>query len=88
MFSIKQAGNTLNHIVYDHIVYDKGLPVLHNVRLYQLYELQAEKTLDIRLKDPYPSRTLFYNKQGGVVPKPRYFSKGREIILVLYVLEE
>ncbi len=62
--------------------------MLHNAGLYELYELQAGKTLDIRLKDPYPSRTLFYNKQGGVVPKPWYFSEGRKIILVLYVLEE
>ncbi len=75
--------NTLKHIVHG-----KGPSIVHDVRVSGLYELQAIKTLDIRLKDPYPSRTLFYNKQGGVVPKPWYFSEGRKIILVLYVLEE
>ena len=69
-------------------MHGKGPSTVHDARMYGLYELQAGKPLDIRLKDPYPSRTLFYNKQGGVVPKPRYFREGREIILVLYVLEE
>ncbi len=82
-FLLNRQGNTLKHIVYG-----KGLPMLHDVWLYELYELHAVKTLDIRLKSPYRYRNLFYNKQGRVVPKPRYFSVGRGIILVLYVLEE
>ncbi len=55
---LNRQGNTLKHIVYG-----KGLPILHDVWLYELYELQAVKTLDIRLKSPYCYRNLFYNKE-------------------------
>jgi hypothetical protein len=47
-------GNTLKHIVHG-----KGPSTVHDARLYGLYEQQSGKPLDIRLKDPYPSRTLF-----------------------------
>ncbi len=36
--------------------------MVHDAGVYDFHELQAGKPLDIRLKDPYPSGALFYNK--------------------------